>query len=479
MLRCSLTLRAVILGSKPSTNSNARVRSTPAASSATQLVPTSAGRSANGALALSLEQGIRCASTDLVNSGDAVATYIKETTTSPLAAVQWMQLFSSRGVRHEAVLNAAAWKAFKAVIPQHAEQVPKSDLDVLVSSVSRAFRLTAQHQLIHDHQLLIAGVAKCVECTPAMRSRHVADVMVAMRDLGRLTLTVAESASYRSRLQSPGVVEDPLVQSSGEAHSDDGLHEQGGGVQLLDELADVLEGQIVLIAKTFTAEELVECISTLSVIGVCRSESVRALGTAAQELHMTLPQVTELLTCTSRLHSRVVDTLDYHDDADGTLRGICLPLFMAIAKRLEGVNAVTLGKQHPLLVVELRKLCERNADVNEVVPSLWEKIRGIRVSQTQVRRASNAHKGVQTISGALGTTEPKRVPRKDRLKEGLSDHSHRERYIPAHFRGWKGAKPQRRHLLVPKVASRQRFGSRRIREGFIKHIQSKFQKSNY
>jgi hypothetical protein len=475
MLRCSLTLRAVIMASKSSTNSNARVRFTPPASSSTQLVPNTAGRFANGALALSLEEAIRCTSTDLVNSGDAVATYIKETTTAPLAAVQWMQLFSSRGVRHEAVLNAAAWKAFKAVIPQHAEQATKSDLDVLVSAVSRAFRLTAQHQLIHDHQLLIAGVAKCVECAPAMRSRHVADVMVAMRDLGRLTLTVAESALYRSRLQSPGVVEDPLVHSSGEDHSD----EQGGGVQLLDELADVLEGQIVDIAKTFTAEELVECISTLSVIGVCRSESVRALGTAAQEVHMTLPQITELLTCTSRLHSRVVDTLDYHDDADGTLRGICIPLFMAIAKRLEGVNAVTLGKQHPLLVVELRKLCEKNADVNEVAPSLWEKIRCIRVSQTQVRRAKNAHNGVQTISGALGTTEPKRAPRKDRLKEGLNDHSFRERYIPAHFRGWKGAKPQRRHLLVPKVASRQRFGSRRIREGYIKQIQSRFQKSNY
>ncbi|CUG06004.1 Hypothetical protein, putative, partial [Bodo saltans] len=199
---------------------------------------------------------------------------------------------------------------------------------------------------------------------------------------------------------------------------------------------------------------------------------------AAQQMKMTLPQITELLTCTSQLHSRVLETLDHHDDADGSLRDLCVPLFMAIGKRLEGINVVDLGRKHPLLVVELRKLCERSADLNEVVPSLWEKIRCIQVSQTQVRRAQQV--GDRSISDSLSIASKRRPPRKnDKHAAELNNPDYRDRYIPAQFRGWKGKKQQQRHLLVSKVASRQRFGTLRIRKGYMKDVERKYTKTTY
>lgn len=480
MLRITIAIRSSLLNA----SSTALVTST---SSPTPLVrhPDDA---AHPTSAMTLRHAMTRSSIDLVSHGNSIASRIRSDGETPFTAVEWMQLFSARGVRFEPVLSAAAWKAFKAVVPHHADRSQNSSapeaLDGLVAAVSRAFRLLSEQRLTHDHQLVIAGVGKCIECAPAMRSRNVADVMLGMRNLGRLTLTVAEAESYRSGLSSDLAVEDPLTSERGEL-ARDALHAQGAHVQLLDELADVAESQIVRIASTFDAEEIVDCISAMAVIGVTRSESVEALGTAAQKMHMSLDQITALLHHSVALHTRVVDTLDFHDDPDGSLRDLCKPLFVAIGKRLVGVDPVVLARHHPKLVVQLRSLCEKHSELNDAVPSLWEKIRCVRVTKSQLMRADERHSIDKPLSGGLGKITPRDRARthndkkRDKASADLQDPSHSHRFMPAQFRGWLGIKRQQRHLLTRKVATVARFGTQRIGVNYIKWQRRKHEKTHY
>lgn len=434
---------------------------------------------------MSVEHAVQCSPMDLVAHGAALTAHIQQPSTQPLAAVRWMHLFANRGVRYEPLLNAAAWKAFKATVPPSAPQLahppssaivqrgdasPQSadELDAIVSAVTRAFRIVAEQKLVNDHQMLVVGVGKCIECSVVMRPHNLADVMLGMKDLGRLSLTVAEADMYRSRLSSSTAVEDPLLQTSDDLDAHDAKR-----VELLDELADAVEARIINTAAEFSAEEIISCVTAMSVIGVSRNESVNALGAAAQHVAMSPQQIANLLGSTAQLHSRVVDALDYHDDAGDVLRSLCRPLFTAVGKRLDGVNAFSLARSDPMLIITLRKLCEQNADVHAAVPGLWEKIRCVPISQTQRRRCEN--KIDRPFAGALGNIQTIR-----RKKPHDSDNREkRDRFIPPQFRGWLGTKPQQRHLRVAKVASKMRFGARRIPHNYLKTTRRRHEKSNY
>lgn len=381
-------------------------------------------------------------------------------------ALGWLKIFHQKGVRHEGVMLAAAWNVFKSVMPQpNVNGMNSSEVNQIreiTAAVCSTFRIITEQRFVHDHILLIAAVGKCIECAPAMEPAQLADVMVGLRCLDRLTLTQAEAANYASGTATPAHLADPLLADN---HLRDSCHQ----VNMIDILSEVLENRLVECHRRFSAQQIVDVVETLSVLGVGRSETIKALGAAFALANADLSQLTALLTSTIKLHEKVVDALDHHPNSDdkNELRNLCGPLFAAVSNFLSNKRISEIVEKHPRLILQLRKVCEECSASSEYVPELWEKVRCLRIAHRHTIP-------LKKLESKLPKSALSKLPLPQRKREhDISRSQFKDRFTPVQFRKTSVGRVFPRRKPVSTTIG---IGNQRIKKGFLKKVADKHTK---
>lgn len=239
-------------------------------------------------------------------------------------------------------------------------------------------------------------------------------------------------------------------------------------VNLLDVLSEAIEGRIVETAQHFQPEHILASLEGLLAAGVCRWETVGALGARSSSLQWSLSQLTQLLSVTLRLHTRVIDVLSHVEDVNQTeLRSLCTPLLDALAQHLSHLRVQKVAKEAPQLILALRQLCEVAHDVGGPVPLLWEKVRCVRIAHHHTKSTTKSVRPV--MSGKLDE-----LPRVTRPKRrDFDDPAFAHRYIPPQFKHWRGRVRPTGHQRAVPVRS-VRFGVRKIPQGYVAKLRRKF-----
>ena len=132
---------------------------------------------------------------------------------------------------------------------------------------------------------------------------------------------------------------------------------------------------------------LVKLVQSFAKFGVRDPSLIEQVAKQCSNTFFTAKQVTTLLRHTAEIHCRIVDVLDHHDavGANKDTMQLCLPLFIALSRKLEHLQWSQIARDDPLLILALRRMCEVNSlVVTEHVPILWEKIRCLRVPHRYV-----------------------------------------------------------------------------------------------
>ncbi len=400
---------------------------------------------------------------------------------SPAEAVFIMRLFRDQNLRYEPVLYGCAWKTFKAPVPNDNPQL----LAELGSACAAAWQVIAQMGLTHDLQLVSLGLGRAIELLPSMRCASAVEVLDGLVNFDRQFFSLTEVSCYDDsrRLASPVTTADPLT----DVEASSVVPNQPNLVELaLSEFEKKIVGMSVEdLCTEWSADHLLVVLAAFAKFGVVKQETLGTVAAVAARTAMTPRQVGHVLLESVRVHSRIVDVLDEEEPEIS-----CAPLFSMLAHRLAEMDMNRVARTDPLLILTLRKLCETNDVVTQEVPSLWNKIRGVRIAhkhsvalaaQERHRRQSGSyaqHTGV-SVGRELPSSTLQRKEYAVKVQPVLRDCSKDERYVPTQFKSWR-RKSFSFEGNRQKAARRQpvlkRFGTKRIVTGHCREQRKKWLK---
>ena len=151
-------------------------------------------------------------------------------------------------------------------------------------------------------------------------------------------------------------------------------------------------------------------------------------------------------------------------DVEGTLT-LCAPLFIEAAKKVNHTSLVALSRDNPMLIIELRRMCEANALITARVPQLWDAVRHIHIPNRVLLAAKRRTEfGATRLPSVIDNLKGFKV------KSVVDPLKHPHQRVPNAFRKWEQSMPlhvdprktreQRRGTPPPE--RRCAFGVRRI-----------------